>query len=182
MLESDRLYITPYKSDDLVDLFNLISNKELTYPAGFKPVPDLKICQNSLQYRIMSKQYVKVLLKDTKTYIGEINFYKDESRRNPNAYEIGFILLKEYWGKGLMQEALRTFIPYFNKKINIDILSMTIFVGNTKSENTVSKLGFHKDGVRRRYKKMYDDNVLDISEYSLTKDELERTIELWQKY
>ncbi len=182
MLESDRLYITPYKSDDLADLFNLISNKELTYPAGFKPVPDLKICQNSLQYRIMSKQYVKVLLKDTKTYIGEINFYKDESRRNPNAYEIGFILLKEYWGKGLMQEALKTFIPYFNKKINIDILSMTIFVGNTKSENTVSKLGFHKDGVRRRYKKMYDDNVLDISEYSLTKDELERTIELWQKY
>ncbi len=182
MLESDRLYITPYKSDDLADLFNLISNKELTYPAGFKPVPDLKICRNSLQYRIMSKQYVKVLLKDTKTYIGEINFYKDESRRNPNAYEIGFILLKEYWGKGLMQEALKTFIPYFNKKINIDILSMTIFVGNTKSENTVSKLGFHKDGVRRRYKKMYDDNVLDISEYSLTKDELERMIELWQKY
>lgn len=182
MLESDRLYITPYKSDDLADLFNLISNKELTYPAGFKPVPDFKICQNSLQYRIMSKQYVKLILKDTKTYIGEINFYKDESRRNPNAYEIGFILLKEYWGKGLMQEALKTFIPYFNKKINIDILSMTIFVGNTKSENTVSKLGFHKDGVRRRYKKMYDDNVLDISEYSLTKDELERTIELWQKY
>lgn len=182
MLESKRLVIKPYSSDDLADLYNLISVKELTYPAGFKPVPDLKTCNTSLQYRIMSKQYVKLVLKETNQMIGEINFYKDESRRNPNAYEMGFILLKEYWGYGLMQEALKTFIPWFNSKIDIDILTMTVFVGNNKSDNTVTKLGFNKDGIRRRYKKMYDGAVLDVSEYSLTKDELERKIELWQKY
>ena len=182
MLETSRLTIEPYESKDLADLYNLISNKDLTYPAGFKPVPDMKTCRTSLQYRIMSKQYVKLRLKETDEFIGEINFYKDESRRNPKAYEVGFILLKEYWGFGYMQEALKRFLIWFNERIDVDILSMTVFVDNQRSENTISKLGFHKDGIRRHYKTMYDGKTLDVSEYSQTKDELERNIELWQRY
>ena len=85
MIQSNNLIIEPYTSDDYVNLFELISDVSLTYPAGFKPVPDMKTCVLSLQYRVMSKQYVKISLKDN-TYIGEINFYKDQSKKNPNAY------------------------------------------------------------------------------------------------
>ena len=180
MLESERLVIKPFESSDLADLFNLICDKDLTYPAGFKPVPDLKTCQLSLQYRIASKQYVKLLSKNGE-FIGEINFYKDTSKRNPKAYEIGFMINKKYHRQGYATEALKTFIPYFYSHIDVDILSAHVFVGNISSEKTLIKLGFHLDGVIRRYKRMYDDNVLDVSEFSLTREEIERNIKLWQQ-
>ncbi len=181
MIITNNLKMTYYESEDYVDLYELIADKSLTYPAGFKPVPDMKTCVLSLQYRIMSKQYVKILSKDNK-FMGEINFYKDQSKKNPNAYEIGFILLPRYQGFGYMQEALKAFIIWFNSKVDIDILTMHAFVGNSRSENTIRNLGFNYDGIIRRYKKMYDSNVLDVLEFSLTKEELERKIELWQKY
>ena len=81
-----------------------------------------------------------------------------------------------------MQEALKAFIPWFCKNVDVDILSMHAFVGNEKSKKTIENIGFHYDGIIRRYKKMYDSKVLDVLEFSLTKEELERKIELWQKY
>ncbi len=165
----------------MVDLFELIADKDLTYPAGFKPVPDLKTCRLSLDYRIMSKQYVKIVDKEF-NFMGEINFYKDQSKRNPNAYELGFILLKRYQGKGYMQEALKAFITWFSKKVDIDVLTLHIFLGNAKSVNTASRLGFQNDGIIRRYKKMYDGQVLDVYSFSMTKPEIERNIQLWQKF
>jgi RimJ/RimL family protein N-acetyltransferase len=181
LIETNRLYIKFYESEDLADLFNLLTRKELTYPAGFKPVPDLKTCSLSLQYRMMSKQYVKITDKSY-NFMGEINFYKDQSKRNPNAYELGFILLEEFQGHGYMQEALKAFIAWFNKQVDIDILTLHMFVGNQKSENTALSLGFQKDGIIRRYKKMYDGEVLDVYTYTMTKPEIERNLKIWQKF
>lgn len=180
MIETERLIIEPYESSDLFDLYIMLSDVDLTYPAGFKPVPTLEVCRYSLQYRIASKQYMKIVSKNGEL-IGEINFYKDESKRNPKAYEIGFILRKEYQHKGLMQEALKSFISWFNNIVDIDILTTHLFVGNDKSEYTLKSLNFHYDGIVRHYKKMYDDKIFDCKEYSLTKDEIERNLKLWQQ-
>ncbi len=180
MIKTKRLMIQPYESSDLFDLYQMLSDKELTYPAGFKPVPTLEVCRLSLQYRIVSKQYMKITTLDNQL-IGEINFYKDETRKNPKAYEIGFILKKEYQHQGLMQETLMNFIPWFNKIIDIDILTTHLFSDNFKSENTLKALNFHYDGTIRHYKKMYDEKIFDCKEYTLTKDEIERNIELWQQ-
>lgn len=181
MLKTKNLIIDFYTSNDANDLYKMISNKNLTYPAGFKPVPDMRTCELSLQYRIASKQYVKICLLDG-SFIGEINFYKDSSKKNPNAYELGFILLQEYQGFGYMQEALKAFIPWYNTIVNIDILSLHVFTNNLRSENTINSLNFHNDGICRRYKQMYDGKTLDVIEYSMTHEELERNIEIWQKF
>ncbi len=180
MLKSERLTFKTFESSDLADLFELISNEELSYPAGFKPVPDLKTCQLSLQYRIASKQYVK-LINENNEFIGEINFYKDQSKRNPKAYEIGFIIGKKFQRKGYATEALKAFIPYFFNHVDIDILSAHVFVGNEASVKTLEKLGFNEDGILRHYKKMYDGKMLDAYEYSLTHDEIERNIKIWKE-
>lgn len=180
-METNRLIIKPYESSDLFDLYEMISDIDLTYPAGFKPVPTLEVCRLSLQYRIASKQYMKITTKKDEL-IGEINFYKDESKRNPKAYEIGFILKKEYQHQGLMQEALKAFIPWFNSVVDVDVLTTHLFTDNDKSENTLRALNFHFDGIVRHYKKMYDDTIHDCKEYSLTHDEIERNIKLWQKF
>ena len=180
MLKSERLTYKSFESSDLADLFEIISDGSLTYPAGFKPVPDLKTCELSLQYRIASKQYVK-LVSDNGELVGEINFYKDQSKRNPKAYEIGFIISKKFHRKGYATEALKTFIPYFNDHVEIDILSAHVFVGNEASVKTLEKIGFNKDGIIRHYKKMFDGKMLDAYEYSLTGDEIERNIKLWKE-
>lgn len=180
MLKSERITFESFKSSDLADLYEVISNEELTYPAGFKPVPDLKTCRLSLQYRIASKQYVK-LINEKNEFIGEINFYKDQSKRNPNAYEIGFIINSKYHRKGYATEALKTFIPYFYNHVDIDILSAHVFVGNVASKKTLEKIGFHEDGIIRHYKKMFDGKMLDAYEFSLTRDEIERKIETWKE-
>ncbi len=179
-LETKRLVIRSFNEFDLDDFYELNKDEQLTYYAGFKPHPDKETSNYQLKSIMLLNDYFAITLKDD-TLIGDLNYYKDPLRRGCKAYQIGFLLRKEYQHQGYMQEALKNFIEYLYFQLDIEILSCVTMVNNKSAQNTIEALGFQYDGVIRQYKRLYNGELIDCKLYTLTKDELERKLILWQK-
>lgn len=80
-----------------------------------------------------------VTLRDTGEYIGECLI-----PRIVDSYlgEIGYLFLKEYWGKGYAQEAVTAIINYCFDTIKLSRLFATIDNKNERSKVFAEKLGF----------------------------------------
>ncbi len=174
-----RINILEYEYEDYHDMYDLLSDEKTAYFIGSKKIPDLDTAKLLMARKVISNEFYKIVLKDN-TYIGDINFFKDSSRKNNNAYQIGFCLKKEFRRQGFMEEALKLFLSNIDLK-NVDIISADVMVENEASYNLLKKLGFNLDGLRRHYKLMYDNKYKDIYEFSLLNDELRKEIKLWQK-
>ena len=56
--------------------------------------------------------------------------------------EIGYVLSKDYWGKGLMPEAVNRVIKFCFEQENYDYLMCSHFVINSQSKRVIEKSGF----------------------------------------
>ena len=178
-LFTERLIITEYEASDYVDLYEMLSDKDTAYNLGFKPIYNVNVAKQITSLRVVNQEFYKILTKNL-VFIGDINLFQDKTRMNTEAYQLGFCLKKEYRHQGYMIEALKCFL---SKVLDLDfnILSLNVMPSNVDSIKLIEKLGFKYQGIRRNYKKMYDDKLVDAFEYSLTKDELKEIIKLWQK-
>ena len=68
--------------------------------------------------------------------------------KNNAKTEIGYDLLKEYWGNGYMQEAIDEIIKYAECVMSIKQIDANIFVDNVKSIRLLEKFGFTVTGSR----------------------------------
>ena len=94
------------------------------------------------------------LVDKEKEYIGEITFGISTDTQDSygevtvshfpdvNIKEIGFVLAKDFWGKGLMTEAVKAVICYCFDELNLDAVSAGHFVGNDPSRRVIEKCGF----------------------------------------
>ena len=69
--------------------------------------------------------------------------------------EIGYVLSKDYWGKGLMPEAVRAVIEYCFSELKFDYLTCGHFIRNDRSRRVVEKCGFVYFG-ESQYDTRYD--------------------------
>ena len=181
-IKTKRLFIRQYQESDLDSYHKIKSDKDITYMAGFKPHLDKRMSLDMLHGAIISNDYFAITLHDG-TYIGDINLYHDPLRRysGVNSWQIGFMLDKQYWHQGYMQEALKGFLMYVFLKFPVDIISALTFVNNDKCSNTLKTVGFNYDGIIRKYKKMYTGEILDCKLFTMTLKDFERNVILWQK-
>ncbi len=63
--------------------------------------------------------------------------------------EIGYALRREYWGRGLMHEALRCFMDYLFNALALHRLEADIDPRNAASARSVERLGFQREGLLR---------------------------------
>lgn len=56
--------------------------------------------------------------------------------------ELGFVLAKDYWQKGIMTETLKRVIKYLFKNIKLDFLIACHFLDNKGSKRLLEKMGF----------------------------------------
>lgn len=62
--------------------------------------------------------------------------------RHLNIMEIGFVLNKEYWGKGIMAKAVKTALNCCFGKWNLDAVACAHFEENRQSQSVIEKCGF----------------------------------------
>lgn len=84
-----------------------------------------------------------IIFKPLNLPIGDAGLIKNEE--TDNCFDLGYRLAKEFWGRGLGQEAVGAWIEY-SKKLKHTALVAHVEVGNVKSErllllNKFSKLG-----------------------------------------
>lgn len=86
-------------------------------------------------------------LKENHKVIGSlgleiISLSLNEEYENLIGREIGYVLSKDYWGKGLMPEAVSSVIKFCFEKENYDYLMCSHSVINSQSKRVIEKSGF----------------------------------------
>ena len=85
---------------------------------------------------------------DNKTFYGAGGL-NDLSKEHKKA-EIGFWLLTDFWGKGIMTQVVERFSEYCLGERGLHRLEATVFPHNEASAKVLEKAGFEREGVLKK--------------------------------
>lgn len=141
ILTTERLILRQLTEFDAPEIFRLRSDAEINKYLGRPPCKTLeeasafiqKIKENSLSYWAITS-------KGNEKLMGTICLY-DISEETQKC-EIGYELLTEYQGKGLMSEAAKKVIEYANQILNIKTIDAYTHSNNQNSSRLLNALKF----------------------------------------
>ena len=148
VLHTERLILRPFNLDDLQDFFNYASVPGVGEMAGWAHHQDIEVSKVILSNFIAEDKTFAIVLKQTNKVIGSIGVEKyslEDKLTEFQPYlgrEIGYVLAKEHWGKGLMPEAVKAVIKYLFDVVNLDFLTCDYYDFNTQSKRVQEKCGF----------------------------------------
>ncbi len=103
--ETERLILRRYNKEDVQDLFEYLSDKEVVKYEPYQPLTFDETKEN-LEWRIETDEMIAVELKISHKMIGNIYM----GRRDFEAMEIGYVLNRNYWGNGYATESCKALI------------------------------------------------------------------------
>ena len=101
--------------------------------------------------------------------VGSIGVYRQGNIHRRTA-ELGYYIAEEYWGKGIMTEAVRKICEYVFGKSDIIRIYAEPFAYNKASCRVLEKAGFQYEGTLRS-NAVKNGKVIDMKMYSLIKEE-----------
>ena len=106
--------------------------------------------------------------------VGGIGFRLGEDVHRHTA-EFGYWLAEDFWGKGIMTEAVTAFVNYCFGNFPLNRIFASAYANNPASARVLEKTGFVFEG-RLRKNVMKDGQVLDSLLYAKTKEDRRRCI------
>ncbi|MHB1153330.1 MAG: GNAT family N-acetyltransferase [Eubacteriales bacterium] len=146
-IKTERLILRPWKVSDAGDFFEYASVEGVGEMAGWKHHESIEISKMILQSFISEKNVFAVVNKENNKVIGSLGLHFSWANDEPEYHnlklkEIGYVLSKEYWGKGLMPEAVKAVIDFCFNKCGLDALTIGHFTTNIQSRRVIEKCGF----------------------------------------
>lgn len=144
---SERLVLRPFCERDLDDFFEYASVPEVGEMAGWPHHESKDISRVIINSFIKEKKVLALTLKDGGKVIGSIGLdeswaLNDEKYKEFYIKEIGYVLSKAYWGKGLMPEAVKKVVEYSFDNFGLDAITVGHFMSNNQSKRVIEKCGF----------------------------------------
>ena len=145
-LETPRLILRPWTAEDLTDLYEYAKVDGVGQMAGWLPHRSLEDSKEILNLFIREDKTLCLEHRESGRAIGSIGLeylsHMDERFDALRGREIGYVLSKDYWGRGLMPEAVRAVIGYCFQTLHYDFLTCGYFLWNQQSRRVNEKLGF----------------------------------------
>lgn len=148
VIETERLILREWKLSDLDDFFEYASVPGVGEKAGWKHHESKDVTLWRLNHFIEGKKTFAIVYKENNKVIGSLGIEKygleDELTefRNYQGREIGYVLSKDYWGCGLMPEAVKAVINYLFTVWDYDFLLCGYYDKNSQSKRVQEKCGF----------------------------------------
>ncbi|MCL2569996.1 MAG: GNAT family N-acetyltransferase [Firmicutes bacterium] len=125
LFETDRLIVRNFEAGDAKDLFEYVSDAEVTKFLTFPTYKNIKQAHERIQF-LHDKIYTKkeigkdhdfaVAEKNSKKIIGSIGFSRWEKYgKDTSIAELGYIINPKYCGKGYASEMVRGMLEYIGK-------------------------------------------------------------------
>ncbi len=147
-IETQRLLLRPFQQTDLQDFYDYARVDGVGEMAGWKHHESIEKSQEILNGFIEEDKTFAIVLKENNKVIGSLGVEKygmEERLTEFDGYqgrEIGYVLSKAYWGKGLMPEAVRAVIAYLFNDLQLDFLLCGYYDFNAQSKRVQEKCGF----------------------------------------
>jgi [ribosomal protein S5]-alanine N-acetyltransferase len=145
VLSTDRLTLRQLSVDDQQAVFDLRSDPEINKYLGRAPAKTIadamqfiSLINDNIQHN--RSIYWAITLTETKAFAGSIglfNFSVDN-----HTCEIGFELLTNYQGQGIMKDAAESVIRYAFRQLGVEIIEARTHSENRQSIKLLERLGF----------------------------------------
>ena len=166
IFETERLIVRQYEFEtDAENFFALNGDREVM--RYIRAVKTREECDAFLKQNIESYQTNPLMgrwavdEKSTGKFVGSFAFIPVEGTENS---QLGYALLKEYWGKGFATELTKEGIKYVFAKTDLKEVYGVTQAGNAESQKVLLKTGF-------RFCKTYKEEEKQICSYVITRDE-----------
>lgn len=145
-IETDRLILRAWREEDLMDFYEYASVDGVGQMAGWLPHESIDKSRQILNGFLEEKKTLALELKENHKVIGSLGL-EDAERAGLDmgtlkGREVGYVLSKDYWGQGLMPEAVKAVIQYCFETLNFDFLLCGHFERNNQSRRVIEKCGF----------------------------------------
>lgn len=144
-LQTGRLTLRPWEERDLSDLYAYARVDGVGQMAGWNPHRNLEESQEILAHFIAGKKCFALEYQDE--IIGSLGIEEYSEANYPEladlrGREIGYVLSRDYWGQGLMPEAVQAVIRYLFDTVHLDFILVGHFDWNHRSRRVIEKCGF----------------------------------------
>lgn len=144
-LKTDRLTLRPWRETDLEDFYAYASVDGVGQMAGWSPHKDREESRRILGHFIAGRRVFA--LEYQGRVIGSLGIEEYDEEHYPELHnlsgrEIGYVLSREYWGRGLMPEAVKAVISYLFDTVKLDFILAGHFDWNRQSARVIEKCGF----------------------------------------
>lgn len=151
ILETSRLRLTPLTVQDAARLFPIMNDPEVMAHWDIGEIDDPELVNEIVRGQVGDMRggraihwAIARLSDDAFLGCGDLAAIDRWHRRA----EIGFILAREAWGQGYALEAMRSVVSYAAVS-GVRKLSARTHLGNRRSENLLTSLGFEPEGLLR---------------------------------
>ena len=166
--------IRKWELSDAKDLAAALSNKKvqdnlrdgLPYPYTEQ---DGKEFISAMLSADENETFAFAIMVDDKV-VGSIGIFRQGNIHSQTA-ELGYYIAEEYWGKGIMTEAVKQICEYVFAKSDIIRIYAEPFANNIASCRVLEKAGFQYEGTLRS-NAVKNGKVIDMEMYSLLKEEI----------
>ena len=143
---TERLLLRAWREEDLADLYEYARVDGVGQMAGWNPHENIEVSRQILRSFIDHKKTFALELKESGKVIGSLGLEPRDADagldKHLSGREIGYVLSKDYWGTGLMTEAVKAVICYCFDALHFDYLTCGHFNHNDRSRRVVEKCGF----------------------------------------
>ena len=140
-----------WENRDFASLAKLCNDIDRTYLTGRLPYPytddDAKWWLDMIKKHESKDGVYRAILVDD-TIVGNISIEQKQDVFAKDA-ELGYMLDKRYWGKGIMSKAVSQICESAFAELDIVRISAEIFAGNIASAKVLTKNGFCLEGLKK---------------------------------
>lgn len=153
-LETERLVLRKLTLSDLGDVFAYSSDEAVTRHLRWGPHETR--AQTEVYLRDVVQEYREgrdgpwgIKYRETGKVIGAVHLFSIQPLHKKA--EIGFVLARDYWHRGLACAALARVLRYAFEGIGLNRVEAYCLVENRAGERVLEKVGMQREGVAREY-------------------------------
>ncbi|MGZ4107174.1 MAG: GNAT family N-acetyltransferase [Tumebacillaceae bacterium] len=171
--ETERFVLREIRESDAEELFGYFSRDEVTEYYNREPFASVDeayavIARHAEGFREQVRIRWGIARKADDVLIGTCGFHHWEKEHF--RAEVGYDVAPEYWGKGVMTEALASLVEFGFERMGLERIEALLATENVGSARVVEKNGFRREGVMRKYL-FKNGRFYDAAMYAILKDE-----------
>lgn len=150
MMETDRLKLRPFTSNDAMAVLAYGSQTTVARAANFTSLRTLRDARSFLA-ALQRLGMLAIVEKETDKLVGNIGafpFLSPTGTPVKAGLEVGYALNQDFWGRGYMTEALRALCQELAVQ-NVQFVRARVYANNQASIRVLEKAGFHRQKERQ---------------------------------
>ena len=173
-METERLKIRLFKPEDANDLYEYCSDESVTRYLPFDTYTEKKQATDRINYCLEVYNNLDKPITWAIEYnldgkmIGSIDFVK-WSEQDRSA-EVGYVINRNYWNKGIMTEALKAVIEFGFENMQLNRIEARCDERDLASAKVMEKNGLKYEGTLRQ-KRFEKGEFVSLKYYSILRDE-----------